>query len=244
MRGKNYLFLGLVIVGLLIIPSVMAIEWDFFFGNTGVDEFFQNEWILFAIVFGAIFAALYYIIRDRTDNVPISVIVGGGISLLITIPLFRRGIINSIVGEATGEFLTLSVFVIGLLVVLYWLFKKFKFKGVLTALGLVFLIPVFFDLNEMLPEQIMLGAFGDYVQVVEGIGNLVVTAYLLLLGVMFVWWVKKKHSLGSGDRVARRGQRRQRGRDRRARRLRRRRQRGRGSRLGGAGGWRTKERLV
>ncbi len=213
MRSK----LGLLVASLLTIPLISAQTW----GRYGSPfDSFDNEWVKFTIVLLVLFFLIYYFVHKKTDNTPVSVIVGLGIALLLTIALTKRGILDNFLEETIVDW----VLIIAVLFVIFFLFYKLAFKEdmygyrrfslwrFIFALILIALIPLFIELEEILPESLMYGPFLDFIELLQGFSSFIFIGLGVLIIIWILWKIK---NLFSGRR---RGYGRRWGRDRRQRR--------------------------
>ncbi len=219
MRSK----LGLLVASLLTIPLISAQTW----GRYGSPfDYFDNEWVKFTIVLLVLFFLIYYFVHKKTDNTPVSVIVGLGIALLLTIALTKRGILDNFLEETIVDW----VLIIAVLFVIFFLFYKLAFKEdmygyrrfslwrFIFALILIALIPLFIELEEILPESLMYGPFLDFIELLQGFSSFI----FIGLGVLIIYFVfrtifrgGRRVGRGWGRGRARRPSWRQRRRDRR-----------------------------
>jgi len=188
--------LGIIILGIVLILLVSK----FFPGDIRILEQLENEWVMFGIVFLILFAAIYYLVNKKTDNAPTSAIVGGGLALLLTIPIMKRGLLDDFLQESIVDWILIIALIVGVLFVIYWVYKKWAWKGVLLGLLLLALVPVFLDLEEILPNNIYYSPVGDFIQVLEGFSNIILIA---ALGWIVIMIVLKLRGQGGGRRQQR-----------------------------------------
>ena len=197
--------LSLLVASLLTIPLISAASLGF--GRYGSPfDYFNNEWIKFTIVLVVVSLLIYYFVNKKTDNTPVSLIVGFGLGLLLTISLMRRGILDSFLEETIVDW----ILIIAILFVIFFLFYKLAFKEdmygyrrfslwrFIFALVLIALIPLFVDLEKILPEALMYGPFLDFIEILEAYSNFI----FIGLGILIIYFVFRTIFRG-GRRVGR-----------------------------------------
>ena len=203
MRSK----LSLLVASLLTIPLISAASWGGLGGYGSPFDYFNNEWIKFTGVLIVVSLLIYYFVKKKTDNTPVSLIVGFGLGSLITIALIKRGIFDSFLQETIVDW----ILIIAVLCVIFFLFYKLAFKDdmygkrkfslwrLIFVLVLIALIPLFVELEEILPDSIMYGPFGDFVEILEGYSNFI----FIGLGVLIIYFVLR--TIWRGTRKVGRG---------------------------------------
>jgi len=202
MRSK----LGLLVASLLTIPLISAYTW----GYGSPFDYFNNEWIKFTAVLVVLFAIIYYFVKKKTDNTPVSTIVGLGIALLLTIALMKRGILDNFLEESIVDW----VLIIAIIFVIFFLFYRFAFKEdmygyrrfslwrFVFVLVLIALIPLFIDLEQVLPDALMYGPFLDFVELLQGFSSFIFIGLGIVIIIWILWKIK---NLFSGRRRYGRG---------------------------------------
>lgn len=215
MRSK----LGLAIMSLFVIPLISAASW----GGSGTPfDYFNNEWIKFTAVLVVLFALISYFVKKKTDNTPFSIIFGLGVALLLTIALTKRGILDAFLEETIVDW----ILIIAILAIIFFLFYRIAFKenmygerrfsliGFIALLIAIAAIPLLVNFENILPESIMYGPFGDFIELLKGasdiifIGLALVIFYLILRRVFRGGRRVARGVIGAGRWMGRRRQRR------------------------------------
>lgn len=179
---------GIVILGILLI----LLASQFLPGDIGIVEQLENEWVMFGVVFLILFASIYYFVNKKTDNAPTSAIVGGGLALLMTIPIMKRGLLEDFLSESIVDWIIIIAVIVAVFFAVYWFYKKFNWKGVLLILILLALVPTFIDLANILPSDIYYGPVGDFIEVLKGISNIILIAAVGWIIIMIVMKLKSR----------------------------------------------------
>jgi len=193
------------VLSLMLIPLISAYTWAY---GSPLD-YVNTEWVKFGLVFALLLIAIYSIVRHRTDNSVVSAITGVGLSLLLTIPIMKSELFESFLGESTLTWMIIIAIIIALIILLYWLFTKFKFKGLLLSLFLIALAIVIFPIKDILPDSIMYGPVGEFIEFVQGFSNIIIIGVIGIAIIWIIWWIKKKISRGNIGRRRQSNQRNQ-----------------------------------
>ena len=189
-----------ILTSLVLIPLVSAANW----GDWGSPQYYlDNEWVKFAIVFTLLFLAIYTFLKNKTDNVATSAIAGGGISLLLIIPIMRRGILDAFLGDSVVDW----ILIIAIIIIIFFIGYKFgtkmddyghrKFSIKRFFWVLVILIIGITYLAEYLPEQLQQGIFMDYLEITE---TWIGIAVVVLLAFFLISWIVRIRKRKRGNR--------------------------------------------
>lgn len=182
---------------LLIAPAISAYNgWDV----PGMDVF-ENEWVKFTLIFIALFGIMYFAMyKPYTSNIALVATISASLSLLITITILRRGFLYSFTGEGIGSWIVIIGFIIAG-VALFRFFKKYFDKwwwlfGIIT----IFVLFVFVDMWEILPESMQYGPIGDFISMVESFSGIIIIILIVLAILKVVFWAKRTIS-GTGGNI-------------------------------------------
>lgn len=179
-----------VILAVLIIPLISAYN----YGSPA--ELFTWEWAQFGIVLGLLFAAIFSFFNRRMQNPPVSAIIALGLSALISVPIMRRGLIDPFFNPEIVDWIA----IIAIIAALIFLFYKFGMRiddygrkrfslGRLFIFLIIFLALVYLT-ADYLPEDIMYSPIGDWINIIQGLGNTtIVIIGLILIGL----WLRGRH---------------------------------------------------
>ncbi len=179
----------LLIASLLTIPLISAFSWRY----TAPLNLLENEWAKFGIVFLLLFAGIYTFSNNRMQNPPVSAIVAAGFSLLISIPIMKRGLIEPFLSPGIIDWLVIIAIIIGLALLFYkfgmtkneYGRRKFSlWKFIILLIILLFLIPFFKD---YLPQTWLYGPFGDFLDRIQGLGWIALIIAIILIIITFFW---------------------------------------------------------
>ncbi len=168
-----------VVLALLIIPLISALN--------GYDDsplvFFNNEWVKFTIIVLILTASIFYFLRNRIDNTAVAAIIAIGLSLLIAIPIMKRGLIEPFFEPEIIDWIAIIAIVAGLFFLIYWAVKKFRFWGFFVFLLL--LVIILYIAGEYLPDSILYGPIGDWIDVIKGFG--ITTLVIIVIAFVAIW---------------------------------------------------------
>ncbi len=182
-RGLAITLLSLI----LIIPLVSAAS-DFPL------NLLDNEWSKLAIVFIVLFASIYYFLNNRMDNAPVSGIIAVGLSLLITIPIMKRELLDPLLDPGIVDWVILIASILGVIFIFYR-FVLAKKPGEIISLGryafrffifLILLLVLIYLIGEFLPEDIMYGPIGDAIDWIRGLSF---TAIAIAIAGFIAFWL-------------------------------------------------------
>jgi len=187
--SKKSGFLGLLssIIVLAILPLISAYN----YGSPA--ELFTWEWAKFGIVLGLLFIAIFSFFNRRMQNPPVSAIAALGLSALISVPIMRRGLIDPFFNPEIIDWI--AVIAIG--IALIFLFYKFGMRiddygrkrfslGRFFIFLVVVLVLVYF-IADYLPENIMYGPIGDWIDIIRGLGTTTIVIIGLILIGLWLW---------------------------------------------------------
>jgi len=175
---------------ILLIPLISAFD---FYGSPM--DYLNNEWVKFAIIFALLFFGIYTFFNNRMNNPVTATIVGGGLSLLITIPIMRRGILDDFLQPEIVDWIVIIALLIGLI----FLFYKFglrkdetgrrRFSLVRLIIFVILLLILASIIEDMLPDTLRYGVIGDVIEWIKGLTLGALIIGLIILGIiLFVLW--------------------------------------------------------
>ena len=140
---KSVLFL----IGFILMINFVSAYNQYWGGYNSPMDILDNEWVRFLIVFSIFFATIHFAISKTLKNNVTAGIVALGISLLISMEVYRRGLLSTYSFGSSG--LGFWLLVVAGLVVLAFVFKiayaNLKMKGVA---GLLAAFWVFFHFSD------------------------------------------------------------------------------------------------
>ncbi len=156
---------------LLLIPLISADFWGYY-SPTILD----NEWVKFGILFFILFASIYTFINNRMNNMATSGIIAACLSLLLSIAITRRGILESFLSETFVDWLIIFAIIIGLVFIYYKFglrtdeYGRRRFSFLRFFVFLVLLLILIWILGDLLPETMMYGPVEDAIDWIENLG--------------------------------------------------------------------------
>ena len=180
------------LISLVSIPLISAYS----AGDWGSPQYYlDNEWVKFGIVFILLFASIYTFFKNRTNNnAAVSGIAAIGISLLLIIPIMRRGLLEAFLGDSVVDWILIASLIIGVFFMLYALFNKFEWKGILLGILGLTLFPVFINLNQIIPETLMQGTFGEVIYFIQDYSSFIMGAVIIILIWRFIKWIRSSRT--------------------------------------------------
>ena len=202
-RGHLSMLLLLSIIVLTVLPFISA--YSFGLGGSPF-EYFDNEWVIFSTVVIALFACLYSFFKGKMQNSGSAVILSLGLSILISIPIMKRGIFDAFLDEKLVDLLIL----IALIAFLVILFLKFSYKKDFYGRKKFSLWRFFFFLlisafmlsliKDLLPDMITNSVVGNIINSMENLGwNLVIVIIICFVGYWGFKWFSGRRGGGSSN---------------------------------------------
>jgi hypothetical protein len=124
------IFTAILSLFLFLIPMISA-QWGGY-SYYSPEALFNNEWFYFVLIFAVFFAVIFLSINRTFKNPGISVIVAGGLSLLIALTLAKRGLLYGYFGDQLSSWILIATVVIGLGFLIKFVHNTFGFFGVLV----------------------------------------------------------------------------------------------------------------
>ena len=180
MNSKSiYLSILTVLSSLIIIPLVSA--------NATLD-FFANDWIKFAISFAILFAVMFSFFKPKFNysSAPTAV-VSGGLSILLTIAITRRGILDALVSPEIVDWIVTGAIILAIIFLIFWFWKKFRLKGFLGVILVLAIASMY--LEDYIPETLLYGPLGTFIEWLQAMPAIIGTGLVILLAVLLVWWL-------------------------------------------------------
>jgi len=144
-----------IISALFLIPVISAYGYSGFgnFGYYGSPlDLFQNEWIMFAIIASIFFAAIFYTLFKAFKNKGIAAIISIGLSLLISVAVMERGLIESYGGGEISSWALFLAAAIGIAFLVKFASESFGKFGAVVTIFLIWLVLHNFYPEQLLPE--------------------------------------------------------------------------------------------
>jgi len=209
--------LAIAIISLILILPLVSAASDFPL------NLLDNEWSKLGIVFIVLFASIYYFLNNRMNNAPVSGIIAAGISLLITIPIMKRELLDPLLDPGIVDWIILLALGIGVIFIFYR-FVLAKKPGEIITLKryafrfftfLILLIILVYILGEFLPETIKYGPIGDIIDQIRGLSfSIIIIAIVAFIALWFILrrleerrYYREGRAKKSGEMRAERGRR-------------------------------------
>jgi len=188
------------LLALMIIPLVSA--------QSLSEQFFENEWVLFGIVFIILFATMFSFFKQRFHgSAAPATAVSGGLSVLLSMAIMQRGILDRIVGGFLGETIVDWIVIIALAIAIFfllrWFWSRLRFWGIILLILILGVLTYFFE--EYIPETLMFGPFGTFVEWIQGLSAVVFWITLVVIVVILIWklffrrkWERRQAGLMAG----------------------------------------------
>ena len=181
-----------VLSALILIPAVSAFS--------GPLEFLDNEWVRFAILFAILFAVMYSFFKPKFKyNAAPTTIVSAGLSILLTIPIMKRGILETFVSPNIVDWVATIATLVVLFFIIRWFWKKFKLKGIFISILALGIISIYAE--EYIPENLKYGPVGTLIAWIQGISWLGWILFVILIIFWIYSFLKKKGSINNSSAV-------------------------------------------
>ena len=185
-----------IILALLIMPLISALG---YYSNPL--DYLNNEWVKFGIIFALLFASIYFFLNRRMQNPGVAGIIAGGLSALISIPIMQRGLIDSLFGPNIVDW----IIIVSLGIMFIFIFYKFgmrtddygrrRFSFWRFIFFLVILTIIIYLIGEYIPNTIMFGPIGDWIDIIKGLGvSTIVIIGVVLIAIWLIKWFWGGHT--------------------------------------------------
>jgi len=153
---KKFLIVILSIISVLfLMPIISAYSYtgfgDFGFYGSPLD-FFENEWIMFVIIVAVFFATIFYTLYKAFKNKGVAAIISMGLSILISVAIMERGLIESYGGGEISSWALFLAAAIGIAFLIKFASESFGKIGVVVTVSLIWLVLHNFYPEQLLPE--------------------------------------------------------------------------------------------
>lgn len=186
MRKQSLIFI--FVFALLVIPLISSYSfgsWGTGYYNSPLD-LFDNEWVVFGIIFVVFFAIIFYTINKTFKNTGVSAVIGAGLALFIALTLARRGILYGYFGDEIGSWMLIIVSLIGFGFIIRFAYQSFAGLGAIIVVGVSWYLLHITGPYEVLPYEILTDAFVKIYEFTAswlgGIVLMVLTIILINLG--------------------------------------------------------------
>ena len=175
------LFSGLL--ALFIIPLISAYGHGFFGrfrGYGGPSALFQNEWVIFGIIFLVFFALIFYSLNKRFENNAVSSVIAGGVSLIIALSLSQRGLYFGYFGgfggfgQGLGDWIMFLAIIFGIFIGFKFIFENFGPAGSIPVVIVFWYLLRTIDIFNVLPYGFVTNEFLDIYELVITWAGLVI----------------------------------------------------------------------
>jgi len=191
---KTLLILALTILALPLISA----QFNWGYGYSSPLYFLENEWVLFAVLFLIFLAVIFYTVNKTMKNPAVAMIIAFGISLLISMAIAQRGLIDSYgFGNELGSWLLLIAALIGIAFLIKFAAESFGWVGAVGSVIGLWLLIYSMDAHEILPSVLLynykfMGFYENFLK--TGLGLVVLVVIALLLSKLR----KKDETIGEG----------------------------------------------
>jgi len=169
---------------LLIIPIVSA--YNGYFGSPS--DYLSNEWVMFTLIFVFALGIIYFSsLRTFNDNRGITMIISTGLALFISIALTKKAQLYSFTGEGVGDWIIIIAFIIAIIALFRFLHQKLPRAWWVLGIIIVFLLSIYTDAYELLPESLRYGPVGDFIEAIQNFSTIAIIA-LIVIGIL--WFFK------------------------------------------------------
>lgn len=170
----------------LLMP--MALAYVNFYGSPL--DYFENEWVLFTVLFLLFFAVVFYTINKTFKNNVVSGVIGLGISLLLTMAITRKGFLWGY-GNGLDAWVLLIAILIGLAFLIRFATTSFGMWGTICTVILVWVLIAYIDPYQFLPDPLLESP--EFMSFYEGILRTFVGAVILIVLAFFLGSISKKN---------------------------------------------------
>ncbi|MDD5192148.1 MAG: hypothetical protein PHH54_00775 [Candidatus Nanoarchaeia archaeon] len=202
MRKQALVFV--FVLALLVIPLTSALSYL----NSPV-ELFNSEWSKFTIIVVLLFVSIYSFLNRRMQNPAVSTIISLCVSILITLPIMQRGLIDPFLDPFFGPGGVDWIVIAAVLIAFFFLFYKFgmstneygvkRFSLLRLIVFLFLLIILAYIAGDLLPETVIYGPVGDSIDWIKSLGGWTITIAIIIF-IIIVWWGWKREKMGYGWR--------------------------------------------
>jgi membrane protease YdiL (CAAX protease family) len=150
---------------------------------------------MFTIVLAILFLCIYGLIGKKMGNRPVAMVLSLAFSLLIAVPITKRGLLESLFDESVVDILLIIgiIIFIMLFIIRFCTYLNYEgrrkvawFRVVLFLLVLVVLAPF---LKNSLPDSLYYGTFGDFMGKIESLGW---AAIIIIIAIVFIAWLIRR----------------------------------------------------
>lgn len=117
-------------------------------------DFFENEWVMFALVLLVFFAAIFYTLFKVFKNKAVAAIISGALAILITVAITERGLIETYGGGEISSWALFLAGAIGVAFLIKFASESFGSNGGKFATALVVFL-VWIVLRNFYPEELL-----------------------------------------------------------------------------------------
>ena len=184
-------FVLLFVFMFFLLPSVSA----FYPGSSPLD-ILSDEWTQFIIVLAVLFVAINSFLKNKFENKPVSLVISLGLSLLISTAIIKKGFLSSFFSESLLNFFIIIAIIAGVFFIVYRFGtvkdaagnKKFNWLRLTFLLGILGMTPYFFDFENILPEYLLFGPVGAFIEFIQGIGSI---GFYITIILIILWFISK-----------------------------------------------------
>ena len=156
---KSTLLFALTIISLSIIPLIAAYNGFGFDFYSSPEDFFENTWIMFSIIFIILFGIMFYVLNKSFNNTGIAAIISIALSLFIAMAISQRGLLNNYAGGELSSWglVIASLIAIGFLI--RFANENFGRIGTLSTIFIIWLVLYNLDPYQVLPGSLLNSGF-------------------------------------------------------------------------------------
>ncbi len=156
MQKKISIIIIVIISALLLLPIISAAYSGLGFGSWYYSplDFFESEWVMFALVLLVFFATIFYTLFKIFKNKAVAAIISGALAILITVAITERGLIETYGGGEISSWALFLAGAIGIAFLIKFASESFGPNGGKFATALVVFL-VWLVLHNFYPEQLI-----------------------------------------------------------------------------------------
>jgi len=190
---------------LLIIPIVSAYNGYSDISIDSLIDSLKSEWVMFAIIFLSAFALIYFSLQKTFDqHKGVATILAAGLSLFISIALTKKAVLYDYAGDGLANWIIIIAFVIIALFLLRMIAFRRRADGTRgvswfwLTIGIIItiILLVFTDVSNLLPESLLYGPVGDFLEMIRGILWIIIPL-LISLAIIRLFWNRRGRGSGT-----------------------------------------------
>lgn len=180
---KRGIAITLFIGALLVLPLISAYSFGSWgYGYSSPLDFFDNEWVVFGVIFVVFFAIIFYTVNKAFKNPGVSAVIGAGLALLIAVTLAQRGMLYGYFGDQIGSWVLIVTVLIGAGFIIRFAYGSFGEIGAIITVGGLWYLIHSLDPYEVLPYEILNDTFISIYKFVAGwLGGIIIVVLTIII---------------------------------------------------------------